>query len=122
MKVRATALGFYGNKRRRAGDVFMLKPFKRKLVKVDPKTKKQSVEIISVTAEEQFSDFWMELAESGANLKTSTERAFGPNIKGPKSKEQPAAAKSVHEPEVEDEDMVQEDDEAEGSTGDRSVI
>lgn len=56
MKVRATAIGFFGNRRIKPGQVFEIKDLKIKTV--DPKTKKEMVK--TVKAEDQFSEVWME--------------------------------------------------------------
>lgn len=69
MKVRALSTGIYQNKRRREGDVFVLRPYKKyfrdhtgKKMQLDPKTKKPKFHLISV--EKQFSERWMEKVDS----------------------------------------------------------
>ena len=112
MKVRATMMGYYGEKRRREGDVFVLKPFKYWAKETDPKTKKITKKEILVSPDEQFSDYWMERVEGPAKAQEpSSVRKFGPNI-GPARKES-RVARGVNEPSVEED---------ESSTGDRDVI
>ena len=55
MKVRATALGYYGHKRRREGQEFELEPIKRLR-----KQKDGSMKEITISADQQFSTRWME--------------------------------------------------------------
>lgn len=60
MKVRATAIGYFGNRRIKPGQVFEIKELKVKKQIIDPKTKVKGEKVITITAEEQFSDNWME--------------------------------------------------------------
>lgn len=55
MKVRATALGYYGHKRRQEGAEFELEPIKRLRKQPDGSMKE-----ITITPEQQFSQRWME--------------------------------------------------------------
>ena len=64
MKVRALAMGYFGHKRIREGEVFELKPIKVK--EKDRKTKKITERLI--TPEEQFSEIWMEKFNGKAKL------------------------------------------------------
>lgn len=70
MKVRATQLGYYGNHRRREGDVFVIKP--KKGWKVDQQTGKKTEVVFS--AEDQFSERWMERFDKAAQAKLKAER------------------------------------------------
>ena len=56
MKVRAIKLGYYGHERRQEGQEFTLEPIKR--LRKDKKTG-QMKEIL-ISAEQQFSERWME--------------------------------------------------------------
>lgn len=117
MKVRATEMGYYGEVRRRVGDVFLLKTIKKSKKVIDPKTKKESVVEVVVPPEKQFSSYWMEVVEDGAKVdKPRSERQFGPNVKSRKAEDYPGAVKAAHEPKVEDE---AEDAKA---TGNKKVI
>jgi hypothetical protein len=58
--VRATATGAYGHKRIKEGQVFELQDMKIK--KIDPKTKKETIEVYP--AEKQFSEAWMEKVDA----------------------------------------------------------
>lgn len=66
MKVRALELGYYGDKRRREGDVFVLRPYKKYeqdehgRLKVD-KDNRPVFKVIE--AEKQFSARWMQKVE-----------------------------------------------------------
>jgi len=70
MKVRATQLGYYGHERRREGDVFTLEPIKRK--RKDAKT--GLMREITISAEQQFSERWMETVGDNAVSKTKKEK------------------------------------------------
>jgi hypothetical protein len=61
MRVRATALGYYGHKRRREGQEFVLEPIKRLR-----KQKDGSMREIVISAEQQFSNKWMERLDQPA--------------------------------------------------------
>jgi hypothetical protein len=56
MRVRAIQLGYYGHKRRREGQEFVLEPIKR--LRKDVKT--GEMREITISAEQQFSKRWME--------------------------------------------------------------
>lgn len=109
MKVRAIELGFYNNRRRPPGEVFVLKPYKKVVEKVDPETKVRTKEIVVVTADDQFSDRWMQKVNSSVDVKVvQSKRQFG--------KHQPhgvvdsvGAAKATHEP-LSDDDALAVDD------------
>jgi hypothetical protein len=58
MKVRATMLGYYGHERRYPGDVFTLEPIKRMR-----KDKEGKLREVTIRAEQQFSERWMEKVE-----------------------------------------------------------
>ncbi len=132
MNVRALSLGFYGLKRRREGDVFILKPFKRKVVVkgkdgkpvIDPKTRMPKLEERLISAEEQFSKEWMEVVQTDEKAtKPRSNRSFG---KHNPSKEDMVmqTAKSVNEPEEEEEEVPVEVDprNEDDATGDQQVI
>jgi hypothetical protein len=55
MRVRATALGYYGHKRRKEGQEFVLEPIKRLR-----KDKDGNMREIVISPEQQFSARWME--------------------------------------------------------------
>jgi len=61
MKVRATALGYYGHERRREGDVFVLEPIKRIRKDKDGKARE-----VTIMPEQQFSERWMEKVDQKA--------------------------------------------------------
>ena len=65
MKVRATQLGYYGHKRRKAGDIFELVPMKNRDGSV-------------TSVEQQFSDVWMESLESSGKAKKSEGKGKKP--------------------------------------------
>lgn len=65
MRVRATQTGYYGHKRRKAGEQFELTPLKNKDGSV-------------TSVEQQFSSKWMEAVEDAPNRSR-------PNVKGKKS-------------------------------------
>ena len=54
MKVRAIRLGYYGHKRRAEGDEFELEPIKR-----ERKDKEGRMRLVTISAEQQFSERWM---------------------------------------------------------------
>ena len=56
MRVRATRLGYYGHERRKEGAEFTLEPIKR--VRKDAKSGRMRE--ITITAEQQFTERWME--------------------------------------------------------------
>jgi hypothetical protein len=88
MKVVATRLGYYGLKRRREGDQFVLRAQKQTFV--DQKTGK--VETKLFTPEQQFSPSWMEKLEdeeSSTPGKTSRGRKNAPPA--PEAAEEPEA-------------------------------
>ena len=62
MRVRATALGYYGHKRRKEGQEFVLEPIKRLR-----KDKDGNMREIVITPEQQFSARWMERLDPPAN-------------------------------------------------------
>lgn len=101
MKVRATQLGYYGDRRRRVGEVFILKPFKR--IGKDKK-------VMQITPEMQLSEHWMEKVSENESLKVGKKvtrsLAYPP--------EMPSVAKAAHEPGP--------DEEEEEFTGDKNVI
>lgn len=79
IKVRATAMGEYEYARRRPGDVFTLKP--RYITVVDPVTRKPVVEngnpkMRLLTADEQFSERWMERIDRGEETITTAQDAL----------------------------------------------
>ena len=68
IRVVATRLGFYGHLRRRPGDVFTLRPYKghrRNGNKLDP---------VEVSADQQFSDRWMEKVDKSTPEKVTTSQ------------------------------------------------
>jgi hypothetical protein len=125
MKVRATALGYYGNKRRRPGEVFILKPFKRTIKKFNKETKKWDITILDVDAKMQFSENWMELAEDAAKVIPSKPvKQFGPAMKRAEEMEA-RPAKSVHEPLSDEESLARdeaEEQEAKERFADQDLI
>ena len=56
MKVRATRMGYYGHERRHEGAEFTLEPIKR--LRKDAKS--GQMKEITISAEQQFSERWME--------------------------------------------------------------
>lgn len=56
MLVRATQMGFFGHKRIREGQTFRITELK--VTKIDPKTKQEKVE--TITVKDQFEPSWME--------------------------------------------------------------
>lgn len=119
MKVRATALGFYGHRRRPPGEVFVLKPYKKVIKKLDEATKEMREETIIVSAEEQFSTTWMERADNKSQVQPlPTQRQFGPNVK---TVDTSRSAKAAHEP-LSDEDALQRDEDLEESQSEQSVL
>ncbi len=79
MRVQATAMGYYGLKRRRPGDVFDLKPLKKQIRGKDDKPvldEKGNFTYKVITVEQQFSVQWMKKVESSMPVT--------PDRKGPK--------------------------------------
>ncbi len=125
MKVKATAMGYYNHKRRRPGDVFLLKAFKRKISSVDQATKTKNVKEILCTPEMQFSEDWMERVDDKAKIVTvKPQKQFGNSMKSAEA--QPEIARAVHEPREDlDEDAELPDDGSEQndeSVSDQDVI
>lgn len=74
MKVRALQLGYHDNKRRRPGDVFELVPYDGFL-----KDKQGNLTKHHFTAEEQFSNVWMEkLADSAVEKVVKRKKQVEP--------------------------------------------
>jgi len=94
MRVRATSLCYYGDMRRREGEVFELKPFKRKV-----KGKDGKIEQVLITPEMQFSEDCMELVDAKAQIKRPAK------VKSPASEAYPpkeaGIARAAHEPRAE---------------------
>lgn len=111
MKVRATALGYYKDKRRPPGEVFILKPYKRKFEEIDPQTKFKVKREEIITADQQFSERWMERVEQDTNVHQSKiQKKFGKGLGNDAlGQEIPASARAVHEP-MNDEDALEHDD------------
>jgi len=90
IRVRATATGYYEHTRRREGDVFDLKPREGVVTevirenpddpnsnpKLDPRTHLPLTRTVTrtITAEEQFSDRWMERVDDDEQERISTSR------------------------------------------------
>ena len=90
IRVRATATGYYEHIRRREGDVFDLKPREGTVTevlhenpddpdsdpKLDPRTNLPRTRTVkrTITAEEQFSDRWMERVDAAEQERISTSR------------------------------------------------
>lgn len=79
LKVRATRQGYYADGRRRPGDVFFLES--REVIAREPKTGRPLVDKATgkfqmrlLTAEEQFSEHWMERVPPSTALHHSTSR------------------------------------------------
>lgn len=72
IRVRATRTGYYEHVRRREGDVFTLIP--RTIPVMDRKTGKPTGDSRILTAKEQFSEVWMELAPATARESVSTSK------------------------------------------------
>ena len=118
MKVRATALGYYGHKRRRPGEVFILKPFKRKITTFNKETKRNDVKIIDVSADMQFSENWMERADSSAKvIPSKPQKQFGKAFVNPEDQPSPGPARASHEP-LSDEESLARDKEEESLSRD----
>lgn len=77
MLVRATKLGYIGNKRIKEGELFELKDMK--IAVVDPKTGLLKDEKKIITAEQQFSEYWMEKV-SKEEEKKSPKKAIKPDL------------------------------------------
>jgi hypothetical protein len=80
MQVRATRLGYYGHERRPEGAVFVLEPIKR--IRKDKEGRER---MVTISAEQQFSDRWMERVGPGAKSTVKVEaprkeRAFSETI------------------------------------------
>lgn len=127
MKVRATQLGYYKDKRRPPGEVFILKPYTRTIEELDPVTKFKVKKKIMVPAETQFSSVWMERVEQGVDVQQSKiQKKFGKGLGNPAlGQEVPASARAVHEPlsdeEAEDLEEAIEEHEA-GDEDSRDVL
>lgn len=105
MKVRATQVGYYGNVRRRVGDIFDLVPVKG----LNGKREK-----VTFTPEQQFSEKWMEkvgAAQPGAKTQEQKPKSslLPPGTPGAQRHDQPAALKEGDESDT-------------GGTGDANVI
>lgn len=77
MLVRATKLGYIGNKRIKEGELFELKDMK--IAVVDSKTGLLKDEKKIITAEQQFSEYWMEKV-SKEEEKKSPKKAIKPDL------------------------------------------
>ena len=120
LKVRALALSWYGNKRRRKGEVFLLKPFTRILKSIDPKTKKKVVESKYITGKEQFCEDLHEVVEDNVKLQqVKRQNQFGPAMKQFGAVES-VPAKSVHEPLSDEESLARDEEEVPNDTDARS--
>lgn len=102
MKVRATKLGYYEDKRRRPGEVFVLKP---RQISYFNKKKGQLVHE-EVSADQQFSKKWMEPVDGPAPEQSEPEK---PKKKASKKKsvqeaETLAEAQKIAEPIPSDEE------------------
>ena len=95
MKVKALAMIYYGDMRRREGEVFELKPFKRKLKGKD----------ILVSAEDQFTPDVMERVSDRAAVKRQPKVVVRPDHYPP---QQESVARSAHEPRAESEESAEE--------------
>jgi len=78
MLVKAIKLGYIGNRRIKEGEVFELKDIL--VTEVDPKTGKQKPEKKKITAESQFSEFWMEKLEAEEVKKASSKKIIKPDL------------------------------------------
>jgi hypothetical protein len=114
MKVRATALGYYKDKRRPPGEVFILKPYKRSFEEIDPSTKFKVKKQVIVSADEQFSENWMERVEQQTDVQQSKiQKKFGKGLGNDAlGQEVAASARASHEP-MNDEDAIERDEAAE---------
>lgn len=69
--VRALKLGYYDDKRRRPGDVFMIRaPYEAK--NVDPEITDENDVMLDTVNVDEFSDKWMELVPDGTPLRVTT--------------------------------------------------
>lgn len=77
MKVKAIAMGYFGNRRIKPGQVFEIKDLKVKLSEIDPKTRQKVEKVKTITAKEQFSDVWMvELSKDEAKATPVNVKPF----------------------------------------------
>jgi hypothetical protein len=134
MKVRATAVGYYGHKRKRPGEIFILKPYKKKIEEIDKTTKRKSFRYEVVPAKDQFSFAWMEVVDSNETVyEAKPQKQFGPSIVPPPvSAHEVGPARAAHEAPSDEEALQDEADEAaqaadsesqdDAPTGDQEVL
>jgi len=96
MKVRATRLGYYGHERRPEGSVFTLEPIKR-LRAVKGKDGKPTGQMreITISAEQQFSERWMERVSPASKPVKEKAKPKGPEAAEATSQAEPVSTEST---------------------------